>query len=428
VVNSKPFDLPEYETQILLVMDHGGSDGGRHNTQLGCCRLSLTRSPDPVLNPLTTQPCSCKSPPRNDEHNERFFRVAEILTDPNSRVRKPSLQWKKHPLGQTSVCVAERSHATRGTTALDRGEWDRPDTCGNMPALLHSLEKELTAPAPSTARWLVNKRSPMAAQVEINRVWQALFRTGLSSPGGFRHAPVPGISTCSIGWPSISWSTAGPQAPARDHCHERKPIGSRRPCPRLGAIQNRLLTPEPMRFRLDAEVIRDATLSSGAASQGDWRAQHIPPVPQSVLDYNFFRPALGALPQGPNVTAVPPASSASGSMPDPVMTRRCALATVLGGRVNTLQPPPCRLSGQFVGRAALASASAKEGGKDDLHAFSTPTYYASRSAKPAGCRKFSVTCRESRSCFGASCGPGHRLLGYRLEDLPVNATPNDVAA
>src|SRR5262249_31940315 len=115
-----------------------------------------------------------------------FAAWLKSLSDPEAHAIQASIaaEWKKHPIGQTSVLsVAERpSDDVRRTKTLDRGEWDRPKHVAqpSVPAFLHTMQKNAGAPTRlDFARWLVDKRSPLAARVQVNRVWQALFGIGL---------------------------------------------------------------------------------------------------------------------------------------------------------------------------------------------------------------------------------------------------------
>ena len=93
--------------------------------------------------------------------------------------------YEQLPDHQTTVLhLAEReSSAVRPTRLLDRGEWDRPKhdvvpACskGSQSACLSNQDGPARL---AFARWLVDRRSPLAARVAVNRIWQAIFGDGL---------------------------------------------------------------------------------------------------------------------------------------------------------------------------------------------------------------------------------------------------------
>src|SRR5262249_20260615 len=121
---AKPADFPEKtKLKVLLVMDHGGSDNGRHNMQLGCCRLSLTASANPqaqAVNYAAVLAMGVARENRTEKQREAVFSAwLQSLTDAESRKNQEAIaaEWKKHPVGQTSVLhLAERSARHPRTT------------------------------------------------------------------------------------------------------------------------------------------------------------------------------------------------------------------------------------------------------------------------------------------------------------------------
>jgi hypothetical protein len=452
----KPLDLPaETKLKILLVMDHGGSDSGRHNTQLGCCRLSLTRSPNPRAQPVDyAAVLAMRIAPekRTTKHAGAIFSAwLKSLTDTEARAIQKTIaaEWKRYPIGQTSVLtVAERlPNDTRVTRSLDRGEWDRPKQVvqPHVPAVLHTLEKGSGAPTRlDFARWLVSKRSPLAARVQVNRVWQALFGTGLvETPEDFgTRTPVPeyldlldwlAVDFMEHGWSNrhlietiVTSETYQQSATVTPALLERDP-------------KNRLLARSP-RFRLDAEVIRDTTLSiAGLLYLKEIGGPSMfPPVPQSVLDYNFFRPTYWVPPQGPERYRRALYVVRKRSMPDPVMTSFDApnadIACARRPRSNTPLSALTSLNETtFVEAAqALALRVLKQGGTDDAariqYAYLLCTSRPARPAELQEVQKLLAVNRERlrRGELRAASIAFSKFT--KLEDLPADATPNDIAA
>jgi hypothetical protein len=454
---AKPLDLPaKTRLKVLLDMDHGGSDNGRHNLQLGCCRVSLTTSADPKAQPVdhaAVLALGVAPEKRSEKQQEAIFAAwLNSLTDPESRKTQEDVAaaWRKYPVGRTSVLhLAERSpHQARATRLLHRGEWDRPkhEVKPHVPALLHPLEKDGPG-APNRldfARWLVSKRNPLAARVAVNRVWQALFGTGLVETAedfGTR-APVPEYLDL-LDWLAVDFMEHG-----WSHRHLIETIVTSETYQQSAAVSPALLERDPKnrllargaRFRLDAEALRDNALSvAGLLHLKEVGGASIfPPVPQSVLDDNFFKPTYWKPPEGPERYRRALYLVRKRSMPDPVMTSFDApnadTACARRPRSNT---PLSALTGlnetTFVEAAqALARRVLREGGKDDAervrYAYLLCT---ARPCKGEEQREVLRLLEVSRGRLTRGELNAKQIAFSKiawLNEMPAGATPDDVAA
>ncbi len=143
------------------------------------------------------------------------------------------------------------------------------------------------------ARWLVDRRSPTTARADR--------QSGLA--GVLRHRPRrhqrgprlaertrPAIRSCSTGWPSSSWTTAGSlkdlhRLIVRSSTYRQ----SSKVTPELLAKDpyNRLLARGP-RFRVDAEIVRDIALAASGLLDPQVGGPSVqPPAP----DFLFQPPA-----------------------------------------------------------------------------------------------------------------------------------------
>lgn len=452
----KPLDLPaKTKLKVLLVMDHGGSDNGRHNTQLGCCRLSITTSAQPQAQPVDyAAVLALRVPPekRSAQQKDAIFSAwLKSLTDPDARKAQETIaaEWKKHPVGQTSVLhLAERlPQHTRPTHFLERGEWDRPrhKVAPGVPALLHPLDNAGKTPTRlDFARWLVDKRNPLAARVAVNRVWQAIFGAGLVETAedfGTRTA-VPEYLDL-LDWLAVDFMEHG-----WSHKHLIETIVTSATYQQSSAVtpllterdpKNRLLA-RGARFRLDAEVVRDSALSiAGILHLKEVGGpSFFPPVPQSVLDYNYFKPTYWIPPEGPERYRRALYMVRKRSMPDPVLTAFDApnadIACARRPRSNTPLSALTSLNETtFVEAAqALALRILKEGGKDDAsridHAYLLCTARHARPAEVQVVLKLLAQTRDrlKRGELQAQTIAFSKFI--RPEHLPANATPNDQAA
>jgi hypothetical protein len=447
----------------MLVQNHGGDDS-RLNTQLGCCRLSLTTSANPQAQPVdhaAMLAMNVAPAQRTEQQKEAIFAAwLKSLTDAESRKAQEEIaaHWKKHPVGQTSVLhLAERlpQHA-RSTTLLHRGEWDRPKhgVKPHVPALLHPLDKgapqraahEVSGPPTRLdfARWLMNKNNPLAARVAVNRVWQAIFGTGLVETAedfGTRTA-VPEYLDL-LDWLAVDFMEHG-----WSHRHLIETIVTSEMYQQSAAVTPALVERDPKnqllargaRFRMDAEVIRDTTLSiAGLLHLKEVGGPSIfPPVPKSVLDDNFTRPTYWKPPEGPERYRRALYVVRKRSMPDPVMTNFDApnadIACARRARSNTPLSALTSLNEiTFVEAAqALALRILKEGGKDDAarasYAYLLCTARPAKTAEQQEVLRLLASNRDRLVRGELQARPIAFSKFTKLEDLPVDATPNDIAA
>ena len=151
---------------------------------------------------------------------------------------------------------------------LFRGEYDKrrdpvkPDT----PDVLPSMPPDSPRNRLGLARWLVRRENPLTARVAVNRLWQEIFGTGLvRTTGDFGVSGELPTHPELLDWLALEFQDSGwdvkrlvrllvesatyrQSAAVTAAKHEKDP-------------HNRLLSRGP-RFRMDAEMIRDATLSA----------------------------------------------------------------------------------------------------------------------------------------------------------------------
>jgi hypothetical protein len=322
-----PLDLPR-GSKLKFVL--------RMGDMVGCCRLSVTRSPDPQAAPVAHDALlamAVSAAERDERQRQAVFDAwRRTLPEDQSLARAFAAAWQRYPAALTSVLhLAEREpQNARQTYLLERGEWDKPlrAITPHTPAFLHPLPVELAAsPEPPRlvfARWLASSSSPLTARVAVNRIWQAIFGEGLvetSEDFGTR-AAVPEhlelLDSLAVEFMQQGWSQK----------HLIKTIVSSqtyqqdsRTSPSQLDVdpRNRWLTRGP-RFRVEAEVVRDIALStSGLITFAMGGPSVIPPVPQNVLDYNYTYPTYWTPAEGAERYRRTVYGFRKRSMPDPVM-------------------------------------------------------------------------------------------------------------
>jgi hypothetical protein len=331
----KPLDLPP-KTQLKIVWKtmHSGDSSDLKNTQVGCCRVSLTTAEKPAVEPIDYGAVLAARVPaekRTAEQQAALFagwrQTVPELKALNAEIDKV---WKTYPEAGTTVLhlAARPADQQRITKLLDRGGWEKPkqEVRPHTPAVLHKFTDGPEPPRLRFAKWAADRSSPLAARVEVNRVWQAVFGTGLvetSEDFGTR-APLPdhpelldwlAVEFMDRGWSrkellktiltSDTYQQSSKLTPA---LKERDP-------------KNRLLARGP-RFRPDAEVVRDCALSVAGLlhTPAEGGPSVYPPVPASVLDYNFFRPDYWKEAAGPDRYRRSVYMFRKRSMPDPLLS------------------------------------------------------------------------------------------------------------
>ncbi|HIK94550.1 MAG TPA: DUF1553 domain-containing protein [Planctomycetes bacterium] len=423
----------------------------RMTDMVGCCRFSLTNSTGPTAVPVDYDAVLAATTPADqrsiDQHAALFAawrRTVPELQPINDQI---TALWNQYPGALTSVLhVAERDPSNyRTTQLLSRGSWDQPQQViePHVPAAFHPLPTTEEPQRLRFARWLVDRQSPLAARVAVNRVWQSIFGTGLvktSEDFGTR-AAVPEyrdiLDWLAVDFMDHNWSTK--HLIRRIVTSRTYQLSSKASQAVIEADPtNRLLTRGP-RFRADAEVVRDMAMAiSGLIHQKMGGPGVIPPVPQNVLDYNYVYPGYWTPAAAPERYRRTVYGFRKRSMPDPAMSTLDApnadSACARRIRSNT---PLAALTGLnepiFVESAqALALRILREGGPDDTSRIHY-AYVLCMARNPSEAESQTVldllTAHRQRIADGwLNAREVATGKSDQLPDLPDNATPQDAAA
>jgi len=445
-----PLDYPAgTKIKFALHFDHGGSD--RHIAPLAHCRLSLTSEPDPRVPAVDyaavralTVPAAQRTPA---QQRAIFAAWRQSLPDAASINDEIAAAWNRFPAAETTVLhLLERTpEEARTTHLLDRGAWDqaRHAVAPHTPVALHALPDGRKPDRLAFARWLADRRSPLTARVAVNRVWQAIFGTGLvetSEDFGTR-APVPVyqdvLDALAVDFMAHNWS----------HKHLVRTILSSATYQQTAQVSPALLERDPRnqllargpRFRLDAEVVRDSALSmAGLLTPTVGGPSIFPPVPKSVLDYNYVKPDYWEPAQGPQRYRRALYVFRKRSMPDPVLSAFDApngdTACVRRPRSNTPLAALTSLNEPVFVEAAqgLALRILREGGATDAaRADFAYRLCTARPIKPEEHAAVAGLLRDSRQRLADGwLNPWEIATGEpgRQPTLPEGTTPQDAAA
>ncbi len=449
---TEPLTLPAgTKLKVLLRMHHSGDDNGRHNTALGCCRISLTGDPDPKAEPVDYAALLAFATPaaeRTGEQRATIFRAwrATIAEAKKFNVEADNL-WKRFPVAGTSVLhLAERGGLqTRATKLLDRGGWDKPkhQVAPHVPAALHPWPEGAPRDRLQFARWVVAPQSPLAARVAVNRVWQAVFGVGLvETPEDFgTRTPVPEhrdlLDWLAVDFMENCWS----------HKHLLRTIIASRTYQQSSVASPALVERDPAnrllargaRFRGDAEVVRDSALAiAGLLHPRVGGPSIFPPVPENVLAYNYVRPTYWNPPQDAERYRRSLYLFRKRSMPDPMLSAFDApngdFACARRPRSNTPLAALTSLNEPVFVEAsqALALRIWREGGAtDESRADYAYRLCTSRGARPAEVSALRRLLEEKRARLRSGELKAAEIAFStftKTADLPADATPADLAA
>ncbi len=194
------------------------------------------------------------------------------------------------PRGQPTLVMRERPASNpRPTFRHHRGEYLSPkeEVKPGVPAFLPQLPAGEPASRLTFAKWLTSPENPLTARVTVNRQWQAFFGRGIvKSLEDFGYQSEPPSNPELLDWLAVEFVKQGwsmkklnrlivTSATYKQSSRVTPAMQERDP-------QNILLARGP-RYRLDAEVIRDASLkAAGVLSPKMGGPGVYPPQPASV--------------------------------------------------------------------------------------------------------------------------------------------------
>jgi mono/diheme cytochrome c family protein len=256
----------------------------------GTLTLEFTQAQDPLVRVAFDLPREKRTPTQR-----RALVELMMARDPTFRVEFAELMKLRaaEPKFVTTMVVRERSgsprltHVHLGGDFTRKGERVEPGVPGVLPPL-EDASAGNPADRMDLARWLVDRRNPLAARVVVNRIWQAYFGRGLvetdddfgtqgSAPS---HPELLDWLACELmdrGWSRKAIHRLIVSSATYRQASRLRPEGQ--------AIDpdNRLLWRQA-RLRLDAELIRDAALTtSGLLTRVLGGPSVFPPQPEGVM-------------------------------------------------------------------------------------------------------------------------------------------------
>jgi hypothetical protein len=276
---------------------------------LGRFRVSVTTDPRPAeasampaeVEDLLLIPAAQRTAAQRRRLQRYYLSVAPELTGEREAIQKLRAQAPAYP---TTLVMSERpANNPRPTYRHHRGEFLQPQERVEPGVLsaLHPLPEGQPRNRLTFARWLVGPKSPLVGRVTVNRQWAAFFGRGIvRTTEDFGFTGDPPTHPELLDWLAVEFVRQGWSIKALHRLIVTSATyrQSSRVTPELLARdpENKLLARGP-RFRLEAELLRDAALrASGLLSPRLGGPSVFPPQPPGVTTEG----AYGALPWKPS--------------------------------------------------------------------------------------------------------------------------------
>jgi hypothetical protein len=285
--------------RLRIRLKHQGAAVGQ---SLGRFRLSVTSTATPervVEIPATLRPIlATAAADRTDEQRTdlaAFYRtVAESLKPLRERIADFQKELKALGIPRALVMRERVSHERPSAFVRRRGSFmDKGERVyAGVPEVLHPLGDDQMPNRLGLAHWLVDARNPLTARVAVNRVWEQFFGRGIvETSEDFGTQGTPPSHPELLDWLATELISSGwrmkalhklivTSATYRQSSSVPQPLVERDP-------YNRLLA-RGSRFRMEAEMVRDATLAaSGLLSRKVGGPSVFPPQPDGIWDIPY---------------------------------------------------------------------------------------------------------------------------------------------
>ena len=285
--------------RLTIRLKHQGTAVGQ---ALGRFRLSVTSSSSPeriVDIPSRLRPIlAIAAADRTDQQRgdlAAFYRSIAPSLKP-SRDLVADQQKELKALGiPTALVMRERAsherpaaYVRRRGSFLDKGE----RVYAGTPEMLHPLGDDQMPNRLGLAHWLVDERNPPTARVAVNRAWEQFFGQGIvETSEDFGTRGTPPSHPELLDWLATELVGSGWRMKAL-----HKQIVTSATYRQSSAVTPALMERDPYnrllargsRFRMEAEMVRDATLAaSGLLSRTIGGPSVFPPQPDGIWDIPY---------------------------------------------------------------------------------------------------------------------------------------------
>lgn len=297
---TEPLDLPA-GTPVTVRIRH---EDGTLGQGLGRFRLSVTTADTPeriVAIPARARawmqtPPAGRTEQQAAELASQFRAQSPLFADERLAVKELRDALGKLAIPTTLVVEETPSFERPSVPLYDRGNFTSPGApvYASVPGALSAMDESLPANRLGLARWLVSRDNPLTARVTVNRFWEALFGRGIvetSEDFGTMSSPPShpdlldalAVQFMESGWrvkpllrAMVVSSTYRQRSAVTPDLLQKDPY-------------NRLFARGP-RFRLEAEMVRDAALvASGRLAPTLGGPSVFPEQPDGIWDSPYNR-------------------------------------------------------------------------------------------------------------------------------------------
>jgi hypothetical protein len=271
MVPASPFGFPD-ATAVTIQLDHLDGTIGQG---LGRFRIDVTTAPEPTIGAeltprfraIVAQPPAGRATADADDLQAFSRSISPILGATRNELTAARKKLAALQIASTLVMKERQTFERPSYEVRERGAFTAKGArvYAATPKSLHPMRDDLPVNRLGLARWLVDAKNPLVARVAVNRLWEQIFGRGLvETSEDFGTQGSPPTHPELLDWLATEfiangWSqkrllkTIVTSATYRQSSAVTPPLGERDP-------YNRLLARGP-RFRLEAEIVRDLTLS-----------------------------------------------------------------------------------------------------------------------------------------------------------------------
>ena len=227
---------------------------------------------------------------RTDEQKQTVLTAFVEQAAENKTTRRPSKKLRAAKPTIVTTMVMRELAKPRRTYLFIKGDFTRDGGtvgAGRAGGSAPAGEKRTTNRL-DLAKWLVDPQNPLTARVTVNRLWQQYFGRGIvETENDFGTQGSPPSHPELLDWLATEFMAQGWSLKAMHRLIVTSATyrQSSRVRPELSVIDpNNKLLARQNRFRLDAEVVRDAALSaSGLLNPEIGGPSVFPPIPDGVM-------------------------------------------------------------------------------------------------------------------------------------------------
>ncbi|MFN0053724.1 MAG: PSD1 and planctomycete cytochrome C domain-containing protein [Planctomycetales bacterium] len=292
--------------QVAELEQQFAARAAEFQAELDAWEKALTEDEKKKLPPEVLNAVNLAVVMRSDQNRKdlaEYYKKLEVARQKFPVLEQISTLRSAEPQFTTTMVLQERSQP-RDTHIHIRGDFLRHGAAVTpaVPAVLPPLPESASRPTRlDLARWLVSQRNPLTPRVTVNRVWQKFFGRGIvETENDFGIQGTAPTHPELLDWlasefmaptvaplgttPGVPWSLKNlhalivTSATYRQASRFRTELAEIDPANKLYARQSRL--------RIDAEVIRDAALTtSGLLNRTIGGPSVNPPQPDGVYDF-----------------------------------------------------------------------------------------------------------------------------------------------